>query len=39
MIIPEFYNTLTHHIAPLKPSRPGPDPQDPLNGAEITLYS
>lgn len=36
---PTFYNTLTREMTPLSPGQPGPNPDEPLNGATITMYS
>ncbi|HTV47864.1 MAG TPA: cysteine--tRNA ligase [Phycisphaerae bacterium] len=34
-----FYNTLTHQIEDFTPLRPGPDPADPLRGADVCMYT
>jgi cysteinyl-tRNA synthetase len=34
-----FYNTLHHGLEDFVPLHPGPDPTDPLRGAEIGIYS
>jgi cysteinyl-tRNA synthetase len=34
-----FYNTLAHSLQPFTPLTPGPDPQNPLAGATIRMYT
>jgi cysteinyl-tRNA synthetase len=34
-----FYNTLTHQLDAFEPLHPGPDPTDPLRGADIHMYT
>ena len=34
-----LYNTLAHEIQPFTPLHPGPDPQNPLKGATILMYT
>src|SRR5437868_3952590 len=35
----QFYNTLTHSLAPFTPLHPGPDPANPIAGSTINIYT